>query len=88
MRAGRIGFVRRTVTDDAAEHDKGRPVVRFLKRIECRADRVQIIGIGDVDDVPAQPLKPYRDVFGEGEIGVAFDCDMVVVVDPTEIGQL
>jgi hypothetical protein len=37
--------------------------------------------------MPAIGEKPAGDILTEGEGGVAFDCDMIAVVDPAEIAE-
>ena len=44
-----------------------------------------VIGIAHAQDVPAVSQKAHGDVFGEGDVGVPFDRDAVVVVDPAEV---
>ena len=48
----------------------------------------EVIGVADVCDVPAVAHEARCHVFAEREAGVAFDGDVIVVVDPAEIGEL
>ncbi len=48
-------------------------------------DAIDVVGVGDPQHVPAVGQKTGRDVFGEGDAGVAFDGDVVVVLDPAEV---
>ncbi len=52
------------------------------------ASALEVVGIVNVRHVPTIGREPRGHVFVEGEIGVAFDGDVVVVVDPAEIREL
>ena len=47
-----------------------------------------VIGIGDMLDIPAITFETCADIFAECQAGVAFDGDVIVIVDPAKIGQL
>ena len=64
----------------------GRPFV-FWKDLQGVLDAVDIVGVAHAQDIPAVAEKPGSDVLGEGDARVAFDRDMVVVVDPAEVIQ-
>ena len=55
---------------------------------KARAQRAQVVGVGDVLHRPAVAGEPGRHVLGERQAGGALDGDLVVVVDPAQIGQL
>jgi hypothetical protein len=80
-----IDFVRRPITDVAVENDQRRPAFGFLKNCKSVFDPLQIIGIVDALHVPLIGKETRGYVFGKGDAGVAFDGDVVVVVDPTQI---
>ena len=65
----------------------GRSVV-FWNFLNARCERRRSLASVDVLDVPAVGLEAGADVFGEGQRRVAFDGDVVVVVDPAEVRQL
>ena len=44
-------------------------------------DAVNVVGIASAQDVPAVREKPCGHIFGEGEVGVPFDGDVIVVPD-------
>jgi hypothetical protein len=48
-------------------------------------DPVDVIGVADTLDVPTVGEKPRGDIFREGDLGVAFDGDVVVVPDPAQV---
>ena len=88
MRRVRARLVRGAVADDAVHHDQRRTLSLGPKRIEGAAQRGQIVGVGDVLHRPAVAGEPGRHVLGERQAGGALDGDLVVVVDPAQIGQL
>jgi hypothetical protein len=47
----------------------------------------QIVGVANVQDVPAVAHEPSSDVFGEGNVRAALDGDAVAIVDPAEVAQ-
>ena len=65
----------------------GRSLV-FLKVFEARREHLLIVGVADAEDVPAVAEEARGHVFAEGQRGVALDGDVVVVVDPAEVGEL
>ena len=82
-RARELG--RRAVRDVAVDDDERRPIRGLLERGERTRQRVEIVGVADAQDIPAVAEKTRGDIFGEGEPGIAFDGDLVVVVDPAQI---
>jgi len=58
------------------------------ERVEGHTQRGQIVGVGDVLHRPAVASEPGRHVLGERQTGGALDGDLVVVVDPAQVGQL
>ena len=82
-----VGFVGRSVSDDRVDDDQGWFVGSGLELIESSLQGAQIVSIRYVDRMPAESLKFHGHVFGEGQIGVAFDGDPVVVVDPAKVRE-
>ena len=85
MGGGRVDLVRRAVADMAVENDQRRPVFRLAEDRERVLDPLQIIGIADAQHVPMVSEEAGRDILGEGDAGLAFDGDVIVVVDPAQI---
>jgi len=48
-------------------------------------DAIDVVGIADSQDIPSVCQKPGRYILSEGDARVAFDGDVIVVVDPAEI---
>ena len=88
MRGVRARLVRGSVADDAVHHDQRRTLGLGPKRVEGHTQRGQVVGVGDVLHRPAVAGEPGRHVLGERQAGGALDGDLVVVVDPAQIGQL
>ncbi len=65
----------------------GRSVV-LEERAESPLELVEVVGVADPGHVPAVGQETGRDVLGKGQRGVALDRDVVVVVDPAEVGEL
>ena len=85
MGAGRVLFVGSPEADDAFDDDQGRFVLFGSKFCVGRVEADQVVGVADRDDLPAQTFETAGDVFAECQFGTAFDRDLVVVVDPTEV---
>ena len=81
-------LVRCAVANVALHDDQGRPVMRVDKSLKCASQPLEIVGVGDMQDLPAEGLEPRPDILAERDRRRAFDTDMVRVVDPAEIGQL
>ena len=61
---------------------------RVLERPERALEHLQIVGIADTRDVPAVADEPRGDVIAVSQRRVALDGDVIVVVDPAQVGQL
>ncbi len=63
------------------------PVVTALASSSA-GHRGRVVGVGDVDHVPAHRRQPGADVVAEREAGGALDGDVVAVVDPGQVAEL
>ena len=88
MGRGGVVFVRRAVADHAVDHDQGRRAGIALEGRQRIAQGAQVVGVGHVHGVPAIGLEARDHVLAEGQLGVAFDADGVVVVEPAQVIQL
>ncbi len=88
VRFVRVGFVRRSVSDNAPHDNQRRAVVAGAERGESCFQSRHVVRVLDRHRVPSQTVEPRGHILTECQVGVAFDRDLVVVVDPTEIGQL
>src|SRR5262249_47452875 len=80
-----IGFVGRAVSDDALEDDNRRLVGDLFGRVDGPLNRAEVIGVVYSQSVPAVTFETRGDVLAKGQLGVAFDRDGVVVVDPEQV---
>jgi hypothetical protein len=87
VRGRGVDLVRRAITDVAVEDDQRRPVRGLGEHLQRVLDAPQVVGVADAQHVPAIGLEARGDVLGEGDAGLAFDGDVVVVVDPAEVVQ-
>src|SRR2546425_7467870 len=69
----------------AVENDERGPALGLVEDLEGVLDATGIVGIADPQNVPSVSQEPGRYVFREGDARVAFDGDVIVVVDPAEI---
>src|ERR1043166_7662054 len=71
----------------AIQNNERGPAFRLFEYRESPFDSVNVIGIADAQNVPAVSEKARGHVFGECDVRVPFDADVIVVPDPAEIIQ-
>src|SRR6476469_185526 len=71
----------------AVQYNERGPAFRLLEYHERLFDSVNVIGIADAQNVPAVGEKTRGHVFGERDVRVPFDADVIVVPNPAEIIQ-
>src|ERR1700754_1991878 len=76
------------VADDRAQFDEGGPVGHGAGVVEGVEDAGDVFAAVDDLYVPAVGLVALGGVFGQGDGGVVFDGDLVLVVDDGEVAQL
>src|SRR5215471_10164162 len=77
--------MRGTVADMAVENNECGAAVRFPKDRERFFDAANVVGIADAQNIPSIRDETCLDVFGKGDARVAFDRDVIVVVNPAQI---
>src|SRR5262249_27891496 len=82
VRRGRVPLAGGAGADGDGE---GRPSLRLPKPAERLLDAIEVVGVAHAQDVPAVSEESRGDVFREGETRLAFDRDVVVVVDPAQV---
>ena len=62
--------------------------VSAMPRRQRRLEPVEVVGhLAELHDVPAVRLEPHADVVAVGQLGVAVDGDVVVVVDADQLAE-
>ena len=84
---GGVVPVRGTIADMTVQDDQSRAPFRLPEDLESLLDPAHVVGIADPQDVPAVTEETSGHVFRERQARVAFDGDVVVVVDPAEVVQ-
>ena len=86
---GAVGvlLVRRAGRDVGADDDQARAVGDVARAAHRRLERVEPEVLVQVLHVPAVGLVARADVLGEGELGVALDRDVVVVVEADQLAE-
>ena len=87
VRRTRVLLVRRTICDMGIDNDQRRPILRVFERREGTLEQLQIVGVAHSRHVPAIASEACCDVIAIGQRGVAFDGDVVVIIDPTQVGE-
>ena len=79
---------RRAVADDRfADDDRGALGIR-LRLAHGAAQKVQIVRVVHLQHLPALRLEAHRHVLFEGDVRIALDGDVVVVIEEDEFAQL
>ena len=81
-------FMWRTVTNMAINNDQSGTIFGLLKIAIGIAEHLQIVGIGNVSDVPSISLKTQAHVLAERPVRGTIQSYVIVIVNPTEIGKL
>src|SRR5262249_38015782 len=81
----RIHQVRRAIADMAIENDQSRPALGLVEERKSILDAPEIVRVADPQDVPLIGEEPCCDVLSEGDACLAFNGDVVVIVDPAQI---
>src|SRR5260370_38570638 len=69
----------------AVEYHQRRSAVRIAKRCEGLFNARNVVGVSDMNYIPAIAGETNGYIFGERQPRAAFYRDVVVVVDPTQI---
>ena len=84
MRRGRIVAVWRAISDMAVEYHQRWSTFRFAKRRQDLFDAWNVVGVTDVQYVPAIASETNGYIFRERQPRAAFYRDVVVVIDPAQ----
>src|SRR5260370_27812673 len=85
MRRGGMGAGGRAISDMAVEYHQRRSAFRIAKRCQGLFNPRNVVGVSDMNYIPAIAGETNGYIFGERQPRAAFYRDVVVVVDPTQI---
>src|SRR5581483_11189995 len=74
--------------DVRVNNDERRTIAGFKEGVISVGELLEIICVGDFDDVPAIRLEAKGDVFAERPLRGTIKGYMIVVIDPAKIGEL
>jgi hypothetical protein len=83
--SGSVLLVRRTVSDMTVENNECGAAFRLPKDLERLFDAINVVGIANSQDIPSISNESCLNVFGKRDARVAFDRDVIVVVNPAQI---
>ena len=63
MSRGGVLFIGRAESDMAFDHDEGRPIVTLAEIFQRAIEARLVIGVGDMQNIPAVGRKPFADIF-------------------------
>ena len=72
----------------AVDDDEGGRIRPAAEACEGLVERLYVVGILHVLDVPAIGAEAHGHVVAEGQVRMAFDGDAVIVVDPAQVAEL
>src|ERR1700722_6479051 len=87
MYASGVHLIRAAKADMRPDLDEGRSARLFLRVMDRFADGGSIVAVCQCLDMPAIGFEPFCHVFGEGNICISFDSDMVVVGEEDEVTE-
>src|SRR5216684_8736439 len=88
VRFFRVLSVGSSVADMAVQNNE-RGTVLDPKRVAVGVgQRPKIIGVMDVRHIPAVTPESCGDILAEGEVGLAFNGDLIVVIEPAQVRKL
>ncbi len=88
MRIGAVRLAWRAIADDCPDTDHARLVLDGAAACERRIDRLDVVPVGHLVDIPAIGAVAGGDILGKGEIGRAVDRDVVIVVEHDQPAEL
>ena len=86
MGSAGILLIGRSISNVAIDNDQRWSVARALKRIERPFEHIEVVRVTHSCHIPFVGQEPRCDVFTERPLGVSFDGDLVVVINPAQIG--
>ena len=87
MRLGGVVLMRTAVAYVRAHDDQGRPARFRFCSLDGAVQCCDVVGVGDVLNVPAVCLEARAGIIAEGERSVTFDRDVIVVVEADQLAE-
>src|SRR5579859_4697999 len=87
MCASGVHLIRASVADMRPYFDEGGAGCLRLCALNSLADRVRVVSVFQYLGMPAVGVEAFCNVFGEGDIGIALDRDMIVVVKEDQVSE-
>src|SRR3974390_1021164 len=75
------------VANVTIKNDEGRAIRGLAKNGQRVLNPVDVVGVAHAENVPTVTEKSCRDVLRKGDARIAFDRDVIVVIDPAEVVQ-
>src|SRR3974377_469731 len=75
------------VANVTIKKDEGRAICGLAKNRQRVLKPVDFVGVAHAENVPTVTEKSCRDVLRKGDARIAFDRDVIVVIDPAEVVQ-
>src|SRR4029077_19744685 len=85
MCGARILTMRRAISDMTLYDYDGRFARRSSSIPKRSFDSIEIVGIPDANNVPSVGKEPPSDILGKRDIRLAFDRDVIAIVDPAKV---
>ena len=87
VRAGLALLCRAAVADQRLDRDEGRMLLVGLRLFDGLADGLEVVAVLDRDRLEAEGTHAGLDVFREGDVRVAFDGDLIGIVEDDELRE-
>src|SRR5712692_7557450 len=79
--------IRAAVADMATNANQRRPARLGASVFDCVCERVEVVGVLNRLGMPSVGFEPFAYVFGESDLGVAVDRDVIVVVEVDDVAK-
>src|SRR5258708_1022580 len=79
--------IRAAVADMAANANQRRPARLGASVFDCACECVEVVGVLNRLGMPSVGLEPFAYIFGESDLGVAVDRDVIVVVEVDDVAK-
>src|SRR5262249_18610166 len=81
-------FIGSSVSNVAIDDDEGRTVSGGDREFNRTDEQIKVVGVAHASDIPTVAHEARRYILSKCQSGIAFDGDVIVVVDPAKIVEL